>query len=103
MADEEEKTEEPTSKKIEDAKKEGNVSKSMEVTGAAVLFFGSVYLLFFSSFSTMEIKKLMMFSYGFIGQELDASVFYAITYSVVMTLLKALAIVYTDSCISTCK
>ena len=91
MADEEEKTEEPTSKKIEDAKKEGNVSKSMEVTGAAVLFFGSVYLLFFSSFSTMEIKKLMMFSYGFIGQELDASVFYAITYSVVMTLLKALA------------
>ena len=60
MADEEEKTEEPTSKKIEDAKKEGNVSKSMEVTGAAVLFFGSIYLLFFSSFSTMEIKKLMM-------------------------------------------
>ena len=29
MADEEEKTEEPTSKKIEDAKNEGNVSKSM--------------------------------------------------------------------------
>ena len=91
MADEEEKTEEPTSKKIEDAKKEGNVSKSMEVTGAAVLFFGSIYLLFFSSFSTMEIKKLMMFSYGFIGQELDSSIYYSITYSVVMTLLKALA------------
>ncbi|MDY0051380.1 MAG: flagellar biosynthesis protein FlhB [Aliarcobacter sp.] len=91
MADDEEKTEEPTSKKIEDAKKEGNVSKSMEVTGATVLFFGSLYLLFFSSFSMMEIKKLMMFSYGFIGQELDSSVFYAITYSVTMTMLTALA------------
>ena len=51
MADEEEKTEEPTSKKIEDAKNEGNVSKSMEVSGAAVLFFGTMYLLFFSSYS----------------------------------------------------
>ena len=91
MADEEEKTEEPTSKKLEDAKNEGNVSKSMEVNGAIVLFFGSLYLLFFSSFSLVEIKKLMMFSYGFIGQELDSSVFFAITYSVTMTLLKALA------------
>jgi flagellar biosynthesis protein FlhB len=91
MAEEEEKTEEPTSKKLEDAKNEGNVSKSMEVTGATVLFFGSLYLLFFSSFSMMEIKKLMMFSYGFIGKELNSTVFYAITYSVIITLLKALA------------
>lgn len=91
MADEEEKTEEPTSKKIEDAKKEGNVNKSMEVTGAAILFFGSLYLLFFSSFSLLEIKKLMMYSYGFIGQELDSTVFFSITYSVTITLLKALA------------
>jgi flagellar biosynthesis protein FlhB len=91
MADEEEKTEEPTSKKLEDAKNEGNVSKSMEVTGVTVLFFGSLYLLFFSSFSMIEIKKLMMFSYGFIGKEIDNSVFYAITYTVTITLLKALA------------
>lgn len=91
MADEEEKTEEPTSKKLEDAKNEGNVNKSMEVTGAAVLFFGSLYLLFFSSFSMMEIKKLMMFSYGFIGEELDGPALYAITYSVTVTMLKALS------------
>ena len=91
MADDEEKTEEPTSKKIEDAKNEGNVSKSMEVTGAVILFFSSLYLLFFSSFSMMEIKKLMMFTYGFIGVEMDSSIYYALTYSVVLTLLKALA------------
>ena len=91
MADEEEKTEEPTSKKLEDAKNEGNINKSMEVTGSAVLFFTSVYLLFFSSFSMIEIKKLMMFSYGFIGEKLDGSVLYSITYSITITFLKALA------------
>ena len=94
MADDEEKTEEPTSKKIEDAKKEGNVSKSMQVTGAAILTFGSMYLLFFSSFSMFEIKKLMLFSYSFIGTDMDNSVFYSITYSVFMTFLKALAPIF---------
>ena len=39
MADEEEKTEEPTGKKIDDSKAEGNVPKSAEVPGAAILFF----------------------------------------------------------------
>ncbi len=90
MADDDEKTEEPTDKKIEDAKKEGNVSKSMEVTGAAILFFGSLYILFFSSHTMGEIKKLMMFSYSFIGQELDNTVFYSLTYTVVMTMLSSL-------------
>lgn len=95
MADEEEKTEEPTSKKIEDAKNEGNVSKSMEVSGATILLFGSMYLLFFSSYSLLEIKKLMMFSYGFIGVELDSSIFFAITFSITITLLKVLAPLFT--------
>ncbi len=90
MADEEEKTEEPTSKKLEDAKNEGNVPKSMEVTGAAVLLFGSIYLLFFSSFSLLEIKKLMLFTYGFIGEDMDTTVYNSITLYVVTTLLKAL-------------
>ncbi len=91
MANDEEKTEEPTSKKLTDARGEGNVSKSAEVSGAVVLTFGTMYLLFFSSFSLIEIKKLMMFSYSFIGQELDGSLFYAITHHVTITLLKALA------------
>lgn len=91
MADDEEKTEEPTSKKLEDAKKEGNISKSVEVVGALILTFGSTFLLFFSGFSMTEIKKLMAFSYNFIGQEMDNTVYYSIVYSMVMTLLKALA------------
>jgi flagellar biosynthetic protein FlhB len=91
MANDEEKTEEPTSKKLSDAKKEGNVAKSAEISGATVLTFGTMYLLFFSSFSLIEIKKLMMFSYSFIGQELDGALFYAITHHVTITLIKALA------------
>ncbi|WP_424689222.1 flagellar biosynthesis protein FlhB [Halarcobacter ebronensis] len=90
MADEEEKTEEPTQKKIDDAKEKGNVPKSMEVTGAAVLLFGSIYLLFFSGFTFDSIRKLMLFSYGFMGQEMNETVFYSIAYTFVMTAVKAL-------------
>ena len=90
MADDD-KTEEPTSKKIEDARNEGNISKSVEISGAVVLTLGTMYLLFFSSYSMMEIKKLMLFSYSFIGQELDGPLFYVITSQMVITLLKALA------------
>lgn len=90
MADDD-KTEEPTDKKISDAREEGNVAKSAEISGVAILTFGTAYLLFFSSYSLLEIKKLMLFSYSFIGQELDGPLYYAITYHVVVTLLKALA------------
>ena len=90
MADDDDKTEEPTDKKIEDAKNEGNVNKSAEVTGAAILTLGSMYLLFFSSYSMSEIKKMMMFTFNFIGQDMDSSVYYAITYTTVMTFLSAL-------------
>ena len=94
MADEEEKTEEPTGKKIEDARKEGNVAKSMEVTGATILFFGSIYLLFFSSNSLIEIKKLMMFSYSFIGEELDNTMYYSIVNTITFSLLKTLGPIF---------
>ncbi|RXJ87934.1 flagellar biosynthesis protein FlhB [Arcobacter sp. CECT 8985] len=91
MADDDDKTEEPTPKKIEDAKKEGNVNKSMEVTGAAILFFGTIYLIFFSGHFWLEIEKMMRYIYGFIGQDLSGKVFYSITYTVVLTVIKALA------------
>jgi flagellar biosynthesis protein FlhB len=90
MADDD-KTEEPTEKKISDARAEGNVAKSAEISGATVLTLGTMYLLFFSSYSLLEIKKMMLFSYSFIGQELDGALFYSITYQLTLTLLKALA------------
>ncbi|MGM0519233.1 MAG: flagellar biosynthesis protein FlhB [Campylobacterota bacterium] len=91
MADEDEKTEEPTPKKIEDAKKEGNVSKSMEVPGAAILSFGSLYIMFFSSYTMGEIESIMRYTFGFIGQDIDTSVLYSLTYDITMAALKSLA------------
>jgi len=88
--DEQEKTEEPTDKKIEDAKKEGNVPKSAEVTGAAILFFGSLYLLFFSGYALDQIKKLMLYSFNFMGEEMTPHVFYSIGYTMVITVVSAL-------------
>ncbi|MEA2016959.1 MAG: flagellar biosynthesis protein FlhB [Campylobacterota bacterium] len=90
MADDQEKTEEPTGKKIEDAKKEGNVLKSAEVPGAAILFFGSIYLLFFSDHLFLEIQKMMYFIYSFIGQPMDGRVYYAIASTVFNTAIYAL-------------
>ncbi|QOG12002.1 flagellar biosynthesis protein FlhB [Arcobacter sp. FWKO B] len=91
MADDQEKTEEPTPKKIEDAKKEGNVSKSMEVSGATILFFGTLFLLFFSGYLFTEIQKMMLYIYSFIGKEVDSTIYYQMTVTVVEDILYALA------------
>lgn len=88
--DEEEKTEEPTSKKIEKAKEEGNVPKSAETVGAAILVFGTVYLLFFASYTYNTIQELMVYIYNFIGQEINEKTFYNITYFVVNKVLLVL-------------
>ena len=94
MADDQEKTEEPTSKKIEDAKKEGNVLKSAEVPGAAILFFSSIYLLFFSDHIFLEIQKMMYFIYSFIGQPMDEGIYSAISSTIITTLMSALLPLY---------
>ena len=90
MADEQEKTEEPTSKKIEDSKKEGNVPKSAEVPGASILFFSSIYLLFFADSLYSEIKDMMYYIYSFMGTEMDSKVFYNITLTIAVQLMYAL-------------
>ncbi|MEA3315050.1 MAG: flagellar biosynthesis protein FlhB [Campylobacterota bacterium] len=83
MADDAEKTEEPTSKKIDDAKKKGNVPKSAEVPGVAILFFSSIYLLFFSSSISEGLKAMMIHTYSFIDGELDNKIFYELSVSAV--------------------
>jgi len=82
LADDQEKTEEPTDKKIDDAKKEGNVPKSVEVPGAAILFFAG------PAFDS--IRKMMLYIFSFIGNDLSDDVFFSITYNVITTLLYAL-------------
>lgn len=94
MAEEEEKTEDPTEKKLQEAREKGNVPKSMEVTGAAILVFGSLYLLFFSGYFLEDIKKIMLYSFNFIGQEVNSRVLYSVSYTLLMTTLEALAPIF---------
>ena len=91
MASEEEKTEDPTAKKKQDAVNKGNVGKSAEVVGAAILLFGTAYLIFFSSNLLQTIEQMMRFIFSFIGQEITETVYYTITYTIVTTVLTALA------------
>jgi len=90
MADEEEKTEDATSKKISDARNDGNVPKSAEVPGAAILFFCSIYLLFFAGPAFDDIRKMMFYVFSFIGKDFDSSAYYAITNTVISTVLTSL-------------
>ena len=88
--DEEEKTEEPTGKRLSDAKEEGNVPKSAEVPGAVILIFASIYLLFFSSDVFIELKKMMLYIFSSVGKEIDATVIYTITHTIIFNILYTL-------------
>ncbi len=71
MADDAEKTEEPTPKKIEDARKEGNVPKSQDTSGVVTLFVAILAVLLL--FPYMGSHMLLLFKYYFslIGTPLD--------------------------------
>lgn len=65
-----EKTEEPTSKKIEDARAEGNVAKSQDIVGVLVLFVAILGLIMMFSFVTDRILKLSHYYFSLMGQPL---------------------------------
>ena len=63
MADDAEKTEEPTPKKIEDARKEGNVPKSQDTSRVITLFVAILALLMLFPF--MKKHVIILFQYYF--------------------------------------
>ncbi len=65
MADEQEKTEEPTSKKIEDAKKEGNVPKSMDAAGFVALLIAVLAVMVAARFIYKNLESLFVYYYSF--------------------------------------
>jgi len=62
----EEKTEEPTQKRLEDARLEGNLPRSVELSSSMVLFTGVVALYFFGSvmWNRMEEVGRFLFNYA---------------------------------------
>ena len=73
MADDLEKTEEPTPKKLADARKEGNVAKSMELSGFIVLFIAIIVIIFYFKYITKYLTEFYKFYTSFIGLEITKS------------------------------
>ena len=63
MADDAEKTEEPTDKKISDAREEGNVPKSQDAAGVVTLFVAIIAFLMLFPFMTEHM--ILLFKYYF--------------------------------------
>ncbi len=69
MADDQEKTEEPTSKKIEDARKDGNVPKSQDASSFVTLVVGIFTFLAIFPFMQEHMVKLYHYYQSFMGVE----------------------------------
>jgi flagellar biosynthetic protein FlhB len=72
MADDQEKTEEPTSKKIEDARKEGNVAKSQDVSGLVTLVIGVVVLIFYMNIIISSLQDFYIYFLSFFSHEFNS-------------------------------
>ncbi len=78
MADDQEKTEEPTAKKIEDARKEGNVPKSQDMSGLFTLFVAILGFLLLFNFITEHYFNLYRYYYSLFSQELTKELVFEI-------------------------
>ena len=73
MADDLEKTEEPTPKKLEEARKEGNVPKSMDFAGFIVLFISAIIIVFYTKYVTIRLEEYFHYIASLIGNEITKS------------------------------
>jgi len=71
MADDAEKTEEPTPKKIEDARKEGNVPKSQDTSGVAALFVAIFAFLMLFPYMSKHVVDLFKYYFSILGMPID--------------------------------
>lgn len=71
MADDQEKTEEPTAKKLEDAREEGNVPRSQDTAGIIVLFVAILALLMLLPFISEHLLALVKYYFSLINKPLE--------------------------------
>ncbi len=86
MADDAEKTEEPSSRKLEDARKEGNVPRSQDTSAFITLVVAVVVVYFATSFLTSRIEHLYRYYSTFIGVEITP----VTAYNIAITTFKEL-------------
>jgi len=70
MADDTEKTEEPTAKKLQDAREEGNVAKSQDIVGVVVLLVAILALLMLFDFISERMLNLARYYFSLLGMPL---------------------------------
>lgn len=78
MADDQEKTEEPTQKKIDDARLEGNVPKSQDMSGLFTLFVAILAFLLLFNFIVDHYFNLYRFYYSMFDQEFNRELVFEI-------------------------
>lgn len=91
MGDDAEKTEEPTSKKIEDARQEGNVPKSQDAAAVVVLIIAITLVIFLMGFMGERVAGLYRYYQSFIGTEFDLRIIQAIIIKSIFEVLIILA------------
>lgn len=79
MADDAEKTEEPSEKKIEDAREEGNVPKSQDASGVITLFVALLAFLMLFPFMREHTILLTKYYFSLIGTHIDRALVIDIT------------------------
>lgn len=89
--EDQEKTEEPTSKKIEDARREGNVPKSQDISAVVTLVVAILVTIFLMGFLGERITNLYRYYQSFIGSEFDLRVIQAIMVKSIFEVLIMLA------------
>lgn len=87
MADDMEKTEEPTQKKIEDARKEGNVPKSMDFTGFIGLVAAMLGLLGLSAFMFDGLEDQFHYYLSYMDRPLTPNTIFAIAYTFIRDMI----------------
>jgi flagellar biosynthetic protein FlhB len=90
-ADDQEKTEEPTSKKIADARKEGNVPKSQEVSALVSMLIGLIMLFVMFWYMTSGIIDLYQYYNSFFNNEFTVPLMINIAYTSVIEIVKIVA------------
>ncbi len=71
MADDQEKTEEPTAKKLEDAREEGNVPRSQDTAGVVVLFVAILALIMLLPFISEHLLALVRYYFSLMNHPLE--------------------------------
>ena len=71
MADDQEKTEEPTAKKLEDAREEGNVPRSQDTAGVIVLFVAILALIMLLPFISEHLLSLVRYYFSLMNHPLE--------------------------------